>query len=233
METTTTEASASDTSIDDALAPPESPDASDCQPCTFWTSFGLCDVAADGSAATLPDGIVVYTHATDADEAALRGIVKAFPCHPGLATSASSRSHYFYRIGADARYPDSSTLPAGVRLLQAGDRIELPVGDSFTPDRYVKSIDHLSELNVRTVEEPAPKATVRPEMRTPLSAFSLRGQATKFEEKMVSAVPVLGDLCLAGQSTVWYAAPNAGKTLIALRLLFDAIDKGHLTAGNA
>lgn len=50
---------------------------------------------------------------------------------------------------------------------------------------------------------------------------------------MVAAVPVLGDLCLAGQSTIFYAAPNAGKTLIALKLLIEAVRQQRIAPGNA
>ena len=61
---------------------------------------------------------------------------------------------------------------------------------------------------------------------SPLAKFSLIGQAVEFEQKMVDEVLILGQLALRGQATVFYAAPNTGKTLITLHLLLDGINRG-------
>ena len=66
----------------------------------------------------------------------------------------------------------------------------------------------------------------------PLTGYSLKGQAAKFEEMAIEAKPLLSDLCLTGQATIWYAPPNAGKTLIGLKLLVDAIDAGRVNPAN-
>jgi hypothetical protein len=44
--------------------------------------------------------------------------------------------------------------------------------------------------------------------------------------------PLLGDRCLSGQATVFYAAPNVGKTLVTLRLVSDAVANGRINPGN-
>jgi archaellum biogenesis ATPase FlaH len=48
----------------------------------------------------------------------------------------------------------------------------------------------------------------------------------EMERKMMEDKHVLGRLAIQGQSTMLYAPPNAGKTLITLRLLCDAIAAG-------
>jgi hypothetical protein len=61
------------------------------------------------------------------------------------------------------------------------------------------------------------------ELENPLLVYSLSGQLDQLRARAVAAKPILGEVALAGQSTVWYAEPNTGKTLLALRLLADSI----------
>ncbi len=65
-----------------------------------------------------------------------------------------------------------------------------------------------------------------------LSSFSMNGEATHMEEKMLEDKFVLGLLAIMGQSTIWYAPPNVGKTLIMLHLLIEAIKRGDIEAGD-
>lgn len=71
---------------------------------------------------------------------------------------------------------------------------------------------------------PAPKLN----MKNPLLKFSLQGQAANLDEMAVAQTPILGAFCLAGQGTVLCAPPNAGKTLITLALLIEAIEAGRI-----
>ena len=57
----------------------------------------------------------------------------------------------------------------------------------------------------------------------PFDQFSLRGMSDELEKNVVSSVPLLGEMALLGQATVFYGAPNTGKTVIVLSLLIDAI----------
>lgn len=61
-----------------------------------------------------------------------------------------------------------------------------------------------------------------------LAHFSLRGQSEAMKAKMLDDVFILGRMALLGQSTVFYAKPNAGKTLITISLIIEAIKKGNL-----
>jgi hypothetical protein len=69
-----------------------------------------------------------------------------------------------------------------------------------------------------------------PETKKPfsLAQFSLYGQTAAMKEKMLNDVFVLKDLALLGQSTVFYAEFNTGKTLLTLYLLCQAIDSGEI-----
>ncbi len=57
----------------------------------------------------------------------------------------------------------------------------------------------------------------------PLLKYTLRGQAEALEKMAVESTPLLGSFCLKGQSTVLAAPPNAGKTLITIASIIDAI----------
>lgn len=210
--------------------------ASESSACQFWQDFGFADVTDDGEASLsgrLPEGVVVYAADTDADNHALTNIIKALP-GPPVHLAANGSSQYVYRVAGVSSLPSASEVPAGVRLLLAGDAIRLPGGNDFEPGQYhYPNIGELPLLKAPCGTTPEAVTLPRPVVTTPLTAFSLRGQAAKFEESMVAAVPVLGDLCLAGQSTIWYAAPNAGKTLIALKLLMEAIRQERIAPGNA
>lgn len=65
-----------------------------------------------------------------------------------------------------------------------------------------------------------------------LKKFSLNGRSADMKKQMLSDTFILGRLAILGQSTVFYAPPNAGKTLLTLWLLIEAIKSGSLNASN-
>lgn len=65
-----------------------------------------------------------------------------------------------------------------------------------------------------------------------LDAFVMNGLAKEMEERMLEDKFVLGRLAILGQSTLWYAPPNVGKTLLFLWLLIDAIKRGEIDPKN-
>jgi hypothetical protein len=80
-----------------------------------------------------------------------------------------------------------------------------------------------------TVVQPAVQLPDAPTLSAnPLDKFSLRGMSGEIEKRAVDEKPVLGQLALQGQATVFHAAPNTGKTLITLSLLIDAIQHGRV-----
>lgn len=70
-------------------------------------------------------------------------------------------------------------------------------------------------------EEPCEPSS---ENGTILDRFSLNGRSEELRKAAVEQVSILGELALQGQATVWYAEPNSGKTLLALKLLIDGIE---------
>lgn len=63
---------------------------------------------------------------------------------------------------------------------------------------------------------------------TGFARFSLTERTDEMREKMRDQVEVLPRLALAGQWTVFYAAPNTGKTLLTLWMLREAIRSGAI-----
>lgn len=63
-----------------------------------------------------------------------------------------------------------------------------------------------------------------------LKKFSLTGQAESMRKQMLDDKYVLGKMAILGQSTVFYAPPNAGKTLLTLWLIIEAIKSGEINA---
>lgn len=59
---------------------------------------------------------------------------------------------------------------------------------------------------------------------TILDKFSLRGLSAELEKQAVEQVPILGEVALQGQATVWYAEPNSGKSLMAMTLIAKGIE---------
>lgn len=66
----------------------------------------------------------------------------------------------------------------------------------------------------------------------PLLKYTLRGQAAKLEELAIEQRPLLGAFCLTGQGTVLCAPPNAGKTLIALSAVIEAIEAKRIAGSD-
>lgn len=63
-----------------------------------------------------------------------------------------------------------------------------------------------------------------------LTQFTLNGSSKKMREKMLVDKFILGRLAILGQITQLYAPPNAGKTLLTIWLLRQAIEAGDINA---
>ena len=61
-----------------------------------------------------------------------------------------------------------------------------------------------------------------------LSMFSLRGSSAKMKAAMLEEKYILGRMAILGQSTVFYAKPNAGKTLLTIWLIVQSIQSGEI-----
>jgi len=193
-------------------------------PLKYWRAFGF-EAKAVGPVGlditcTLPEGVLVLSGANSLDDA-----LKRLPAPPKLLAMRKDRRYAFYRVAPGFILPDD--LGKGVKVYKEGDHLYLTNGSDFRPhDYYARSIAELSLLD-GDVAAPNPVVT-----GSPLAAFSLRGQAEQFEKMAVESKPLLGELCFSGEATVWFAPPNAGKTLIGLNLVIDAVTSGRIEPGN-
>lgn len=64
--------------------------------------------------------------------------------------------------------------------------------------------------------------------RTVLAAFSMLGMSQELERLAQDQKPILGNLVLRGQAVAIFAWPNAGKTLIILSLVMEAVRSGAI-----
>ena len=60
--------------------------------------------------------------------------------------------------------------------------------------------------------------------------YSLNGESKMLKDNLAKEAYLMDGLVLMGQLTVWYAKPNAGKTLLAIKLIADAIGKNNIDA---
>jgi RecA-family ATPase len=136
--------------------------------------------------------------------------------------------HVAYRFAAGFWPVADAALPEGFTLLRPGDEMSVArceVNDALR----AKSIADLPEMS--SANEVIERA-VPPIAKSGLSNYSLLGRAGEFEARVVEAKPLLGNVCQSGQATIWYAPPNAGKTLIGLSLLGDAVQAKRVQPGN-
>ena len=104
------------------------------------------------------------------------------------------------------------------RARDAGAKVSAILQDDFKPC-------------TTTVTE-VPAATVSAAQTSPFRKYSLIGQAAKYEGLAQAATPLLGDVCLRGEATVFYAKHNTGKTLIFLHMLSEAVERKRIAAGD-
>lgn len=65
-----------------------------------------------------------------------------------------------------------------------------------------------------------------------LTKHSLLGSAAQLEKYALEQKPLLGNICLTGEATVWFGRYGRGKTLFLLYLLHQAIEDGRIEAHN-
>jgi hypothetical protein len=92
----------------------------------------------------------------------------------------------------------------------------------------------LAEFEPITDDTQAPSGELNSEDEGPfcLSKFALNGRSDAMRERMLSDVYVIGKIAILGQTTVIYAPPNAGKTLITIALLIETIKNQTLPPEN-
>lgn len=173
---------------------------------------------------TVPTQTAVLVSTSPDNNQNLSDICKTITTSAPFHFKVDGCSHYTYQLSGEVNIPTNKMLPVGIKLLRQSDPITLT--EDFP---VVGSFPVLTNLQVDELFKDRPEPPVT---NSPLQRYSLRGQSEEFTKNAVAATSLLGHLCLAGQATVWYAPPNAGKTLIALKLLSDAISENRISPDN-
>ena len=117
---------------------------------------------------------------------------------------------------------ETSTAPSGTNVVPFNTPLTnvVSTGGDLTHSKEHHVVPPLERLTAQLDPVGVPA--------NPLRTFSLLGELASLKERAVKAVPFMGKVALMGQSTVLYAAPNTGKTLVSIRLLVDAIVDGRV-----
>jgi len=111
------------------------------------------------------------------------------------------------------------TEPLKINLPVTPDGNDPADYDDATLEKLNRQIDELHQMQ----REPD-----KPVMQFNLASFALNGSGAEMEAKMLDDKFILGRMAILGQSTVIYAKPNTGKTLLAIAAgLFKSADEGH------
>jgi len=98
-----------------------------------------------------------------------------------------------------------------------------------TPEKTTDIFEAGTETSeCETVSQNTVEPEKEPKKMNLLDHYSLRGMTEELEKLVVEQKYVLGEIALQGESTMLYAAPNTGKTLLSLHLLIQSIKQGKV-----
>lgn len=181
-------------------------------------------------AAKLPEGVIAVVCKSDHD--ALNSYLKLLPAPPLAWLKCKGTEIVLYRLSPDSQLPSSPALPKGISLVRTGGSIRLPHGEDLENLKIkISNISDLPELSAGSlVEKPPEPEAVQPAKKKAnlLDRHSLRGKSEDIRQQIIDEKPLLDRLVLSGQLTLWFGPTNAGKTLIFLSLLNDAIAEGRI-----
>ena len=125
--------------------------------------------------------------------------------------------------GRDHAHKIAHALHGSVKTIKVIDLPGLPEkGDVSDYILSFPSLDEAAERLSIIIENASPW---KPEKKCTLDEFALNGTAQQMEKKMLDDKFILWKMALLGQSTIYYAKPNMGKTLIILALIIRAINE--------
>jgi hypothetical protein len=104
-------------------------------------------------------------------------------------------------------------------------------GKGTSVSQQALATSQINPASLRLVQQPPPEPEndQREKSRKAyLLKYSLKGMGDELAEQASKVEPLLGNVCLRGEATMWYAPPNAGKTLFAISLIIDAISSGRV-----
>jgi hypothetical protein len=143
----------------------------------------------------------------------------------GVDTGAILKRHRsgFVKVPFEVIHPPGSSVQ-GQSDLEAVQPLACDEADSG-----FRKLPTSSQDANHTPEEPS-KPDKYNEFRNPFRQFALNGQSEALARQLRDEVFVLELIALLGQATMLYGPANAGKTLLGLSLLIDAISDGRIQA---
>lgn len=102
--------------------------------------------------------------------------------------------------------------------------------DALTAPSEAPEAQDLAAETISATPRAAPVRQTNAER--PLDQYSVQGKAEEFEKMAQDTKPLLCHVVISGQATMFYAAPNTGKTLIVLSQVTIAIGLGLISANN-
>lgn len=165
---------------------------------------------------TSDDGMKwISAHASDADIGQ--------PCPSGNGTWGDSFDLYVhYEHGGDR---DAALKAAGSQFVTSdGQTLTDANRDAYRQNQPAPDVSHLFNDETGSQQQ----ETGGGDPLSGLDQFALNGMAESMEAQMLEDRYILGNLAILGQSTVFYAKPNAGKTLLTIWLLIEAIKAGEI-----
>ena len=215
----------------------------------FWLSFGAiqpyaftaddCPIEAPQPSffsahphhklgAVLPDGCAVFTATVPEGNAALAKLMPQIITSQPCSWEIDGAVTYLVAMAGGIEEFKRAIMPAGVGLKLPGEHVRLPSTHAWTVNAHVTNWQQLATVTAERLYTVTGSPVQASGQVNPLARYSLRGRGGELEAQAVKAEPLLGRLALSGQATVWFAAPNSGKTLIGLKLVLDAINDGRI-----
>ena len=204
-------------------APEQSPPPVEVKAAAITASSGYYDMLADSP----------HPYATRARDSALAAIVSA---PDGCRNDALNReAHGLFGLVKGGHLPEYDIRAA---LERAAIGAGLTQSETATTLASAWKAAQPRDIEDRPMNQPSREASQTTQSEQvedepfSLAKFSLNGQSEVMESKMLEDKYVLGKLAILGQSTAFYAKPNAGKTLMTIWLLIEQIKAGDITASD-
>jgi hypothetical protein len=196
----------------------------------YWREFGFNHINSDqdGSAvhAIVPAGYVAFRARDAAAVEMMKQDLRTIGVPPSLwCTIAKDDQVVVYALSTKITIDALRLKIHGqVEILGQGQAIPLPVGEWLEGSAInAENLEELPEIATLDAYQESTQLVL-----DPLSRFSLRGRGAELEAEAKLTRYILGKVILAGQATVIYAAPNAGKTLLFLFMLVQAVLTGEI-----
>lgn len=152
-------------------------------------------------------------------ERELRAKWRSFDGYTGTPVTAGTLRYYLAQHGGGVA-SDSGFQVCDYEVVE----VVPPEMPASAPSTGVSAAPDTDEGDVQSGEEADVQIT--PELI--LTAYSLTGRLKQLKREAREQVRLLDGLALIGQATVFFAAPNTGKTLLVLWLLIEAIKERRI-----